>query len=367
MKHLFYLFLLTIFLACEASKVNEEQSEAIENQIVTRLNYEGEKPQKIVLVSGDEEYRSEEALPQLAKILNTHHGFNCTVLFAQNPNELGIVDPNYTQNIPGLEALDDADLLVLFTRFRELPDAQMQHFDRYLKAGKPIINLRTSTHAFHFTDTTHQWKYWGNYFEEEGSEWNGGFGRVVSGESWHTHHGHHKNQSTRGRLAMEHSITNGIEDGEIWGSTDVYGVRLPLPGDTQPLVLGEVVDRDGDYQENDLYYGMRESDAKIATVNPAEKEAYNPNEPMMPIAWIRTYQLPDGKSGTSFTSTIGASADLMNEAVRRLLVNATYFLLDEEVPTSAKVDLVGQYEPTQYQFHDDAYWDERAIKIEDLQ
>ena len=32
-------------------------------------------------------------------------------------------------------------------------------------------------------------------------------------------------------------------DGEIWGSTDVYGVRLPLPGDSKPLVLGQVTAR----------------------------------------------------------------------------------------------------------------------------
>jgi hypothetical protein len=113
-------------------------------------------PKKIVLVSGDEEYRSEEALPQLAKILARQHGFNCTVLFAQDDQEPGIIDPNFTGNIPGLEALDDADLLILFTRFRNPPADQMMHFEQYLKSGKPVIGLRTSTHAFNFKDTTHQ-------------------------------------------------------------------------------------------------------------------------------------------------------------------------------------------------------------------
>ena len=32
----------------------------------------------IVLLSGDQEYRSEEALPQLARILSTSHGFRTT-------------------------------------------------------------------------------------------------------------------------------------------------------------------------------------------------------------------------------------------------------------------------------------------------
>src|SRR6187200_2638832 len=78
----------------------------------------------IVLVSGDEEYRSEEALPQLGKILALRHGFRCTVLFAIDPQD-GTINPNISNNIPGLETLKSADLLILFTRFRNLPDDQM--------------------------------------------------------------------------------------------------------------------------------------------------------------------------------------------------------------------------------------------------
>src|SRR5205085_12196582 len=80
----------------------------------------------IVLISGDEEYRSEEALPQLAKILSTHHGFRCTVLFAVDP-ATGFINPNVNNNIPGLEALKSADLMLIFTRFRNLPADQMKH------------------------------------------------------------------------------------------------------------------------------------------------------------------------------------------------------------------------------------------------
>ena len=87
------------------------------------ISYQGgEGPgsgKKIVLVSGDEEYRSEEALPMLAKILSTHHGFDCTVLFPID-RESGIVNPYESGNIPGLEQLDSADLMVIFTKFQEL-------------------------------------------------------------------------------------------------------------------------------------------------------------------------------------------------------------------------------------------------------
>src|SRR6476469_420595 len=103
----------------------------------------GEGPGKgkhVVLVSGDEEYRSEEALPQLGKILAKHHGFKCTVLFAIDPKS----DENNpsVSNIPGLEALKTADLMVIFTRYRHLPDEQMQHIVDYVEAGKPIVGMR---------------------------------------------------------------------------------------------------------------------------------------------------------------------------------------------------------------------------------
>ena len=101
----------------------------------------------IVLVSGDEEYRSEEGLPQLTKILARRHGFKCTVLFAIDKND-GTINPNQNDNIPGLEALDSADLLILFTRFRKLPDEQMRHVVDYVESGRPIIGMRTATHAF---------------------------------------------------------------------------------------------------------------------------------------------------------------------------------------------------------------------------
>src|SRR5262249_21500343 len=106
------------------------------------------KGKHIVLISGDEEYRSEEALPQLGKILAKHHGFKCTVLFAIDPKD-GTINPNVS-NIPGLEALKSADLLVIFLRFRDLPDEQMKYLVDYIESGKPIVGLRTATHAFTF-------------------------------------------------------------------------------------------------------------------------------------------------------------------------------------------------------------------------
>lgn len=280
----------------------------------------------VVLVSGDEEYRSEEGLPQLARILAERHGFKCTVLFAIDKND-GTINPNQNDNIPGLEALDSADLLILFTRFRNLPDDQMQHIVDYIDAGKPVVGLRTATHAFNPAPESKFARYgW------QSKDWDGGFGRQVLGETWINHHGGHGTQSTRGIIAPGQQVSpilRGIKDGDVWGPTDVYGVRLPLPGDSQPLVLGQVL------------VGMKPDD------KPLEGKK---NDPMMPVAWTKTYESPSGKTGRAFTTTMGASQDLSSEGLRRLLVNASYWALgmEDNIPAESNVELVGQYDPTPF-------------------
>lgn len=366
------LITVSVFFGCTStteSPVTEDSEASGPPQWVHYEGTEGPGAGKhVVFVSGDEEYRSEEALPQLAKILSQRHGFDATVLFAQDPAHPGIIDPNYTDNIPGLEALGDADLLFLFTRFRALPDDQMQHFDDYLMAGKPVVAIRTATHAFQFRDSTSKWLHWSNSHNVDGHAWDGGFGRLVLGERWHTHHGHHKHQSTRGVVAPgaeDHPITNGIADGDIWGPTDVYGVRLPMPDGVVPLINGLVINRPVEYDENDPFFGMKPSDEEIATVNPATQTPYNPNDPVMPIAWTKPYQLPDGQSGLAFTSTIGSSTDMVSEGVRRLLVNSVFHMVDLDVPASANVDYVGDFNPSAYSFHTDEYWEEKDLRVAD--
>src|SRR5260370_2751737 len=146
------------------------------------------KGKHIVLVSGDEEYRSEEALPQLGKILAKHHGFKCTVLFAIDLKD-GTINPNEAKNIPGLEALKTADVMVLFTRMRDLPDEQMKHIVDYVESGKPIMALRTATHAFAQKSKTYQRYFW------QDKETNSGFRRLALGQTWISHHGDHGKQS----------------------------------------------------------------------------------------------------------------------------------------------------------------------------
>lgn len=371
-------FILIIAIACSSGegKTSKEVAQADQQSVDTDpwLFFQGEagKPH-IVLVSGDEEYRSEEAMPQLAKILSKHHGFSCTVLFAQDPEQPGIINPNHSFDIPGLDRLKSADLMIIFTRFRALPDEQMKFIDDYLKTGKPVFGIRTSTHAFMYEEMEVESNYlhYGNFYEGD-DEWRDGFGRLVLGEHWISHHGEHGETSTQGILApgaKDHPILSGINDGDIWGPTDVYGVRLPLSGGAQTLVLGQVMDREMPYDESDPLLGMRSSDSRALDVMIKENEEdeeveVRVNDPMMPIAWVKPYQIPGGKTGKVFATTIGASTDLLSEGTRRLMVNATFWCLDLEVPESAVVDIVGKYKPTRFAFYEDEYWDEKKLKIE---
>jgi hypothetical protein len=349
---------------------------------------------KIVLVSGDEEYRSEEALTQLGKILAERHGFDCTVLFAVDP-ATGVINPHVRDNVPGLEELAEADLAFFFTRWRVLPDEQMEHIDAYLRQGKPVIALRTATHAFappdeirakrrqHYLQSQEaekqgkkpppapvirdeEWGRYGHYadgYDGPQQQWQDGFGRLVIGERWVAHHGRHMHDSTRGIVApgaADHPILRGIGDGDIWGPSDVYTVRLPLPDDSEPLLLGQVVKRRGDYDESDPFYGMRPDDGPPI----ADK-----NDPMMPIAWVKSYQIPGGRKGRVFTTTMGASTDLVAEGTRRMIVNAVYWAcgMEEQIPApGTNVELVGAFEPTRFASHPDEYWKKRGLKPADF-
>ncbi|MFT5423879.1 MAG: type 1 glutamine amidotransferase [Phycisphaerales bacterium] len=299
----------------------------------------------VVLISGDEEYRSEEALPQLGKILSQRHGFACTVLFAIDP-ETGGIDPDNRTNIPGLESLADADLMIIATRFRDLPDEQMAMIDAYVQSGKPIIGMRTATHAFNLSeDSAYREVYTWNS-GAEGHE--GGFGKQILGETWVAHHGAHGSQSTHGIIAYEaegHPIARGLrfvieKEGDldslapmIWGPTDVYRVNLPLPSDATPIVMG--------YVANGMTPG--------ALPDLGEK-----NDPVMPVAWTRVMKNSGNINGRRvFTTTMGAATDLVADGTRVMLVNAAYWAmgLEGEIPAGGcEADLVGDFAPSDFGF-----------------
>jgi len=281
----------------------------------------------IVFVAGDEEYRSEEALPQLARILSVHHGFRCTVLFSMDP-ATGVIDPEKREHIPGLAALGTADLLVLFTRFRRLPDTDMRHVVDYVERGKPIIGIRTATHAFAYeAESKSPYARW----SFDSKEWAGGFGRQILGETWVSHHGKHGTESTRGVIpdaVKAHPVLRGVTD--VWGPTDVYGIR-DLPADATVLLEGSI---------------LTNMEATSSAVDDAR------NSPRMPIAWIRERAREKGPPQRIACATIGSSQDLRSRDLRRFYVNLAYWCvgIEAQITTEPKADIVGTFAPTPFGF-----------------
>jgi hypothetical protein len=294
------------------------------------LTYPGDKSkapgngQRVVFVAGDEEYRSEEALPLLAKTMNSF-GFECIVLFSQN-KETGEIDPDERGYIPGLHHIADADLLVLQLRFRELPDSDMKYIVDYVEAGKPLIGIRTSTHAFNYSnDTESEYKHW----TWTDKTWPGGFGKQILGETWVAHHGHHGKEATRGLVASKHIVTNGV--GVCFGRTDVYSIN-ELPEDATVILNGEVV------------AGMNPDDSKVEG---------SKNDPMHPVAWLRNRVVSESVTQRIFVTTMGSALDWIDEDLRRLFIQSALWCLRNE--STIKVDglkmpAVTEYAPTPFGF-----------------
>ena len=278
----------------------------------------------IVFIAGDEEYRSEEAMPLMAQILNKQ-GFKCTVLFSID-EKTGFVSPNNQKSLTNPAALDSADALVMSIRFRNWDDNAMTKFDNAIKRGVALIGLRTTTHAFKFPKNSKWFKYSFNASKETG--WAKGFGREIMGETWVNHHGKHKVEGSRTfheKGSENHPVLNSV--GEIFGDTDVYGANPAMSHGTKILLRAGVTTT---------------LDPKSPLVEGKK------NNPMQPCAWIREYKNSAGKTNKVFTTTMGSSTDLADEDLRRLVGNAAFWALGLEVPKKLDASLPGAFTPSFY-------------------
>ena len=302
------------------------------------LTFEGKEGpaagKHIVFMAGDEEYRSEETCPMMAKILSQRLGFKCTVLFSMSEDG-SYIDPNNQKSMPGAETLDSADLLIIGTRFRQLDDEGYGKLAGFLNAGKPVIGFRTATHAFRGDGKT------GDFAWAQ-------FGPNILGEGWVNHHGGHGSQGALGVVEeanKDHAILNGVS--EVFGPSDVYGIRKVTPENSTILLRGAVTES---------------LDAASKPIEGAK------NDPMMPLAWLREYTAPDGKTkGRAFCTTLGASVDFEDTGLRRMVVNASLFLLGIPVPEEVDVSYVDPFEASSFGFiKDKEFFKGRNLKPGDF-
>ena len=292
------------------------------------LSYKGgEGPGKgkhVVLIAADQEYRSEQAMPMLARILSERHGFDCTVLFSVNLE--GLVDPTLPtpdrkdestfkkHNIPGLDQLDKADALIIFNRLISLPDDQMKHFVDYFDSGKPMIAIRTANHGFAA----------GLPYEIDGKPVT--LSQILGG-AFMSHHGNWSADSTRGDIVPEmkdHPVLKGVKD--IWGITDVYRtfqVGGSLPEGCTALVYGQPL---------------------IGRVQGGET---NPEKEPLPVVWVKNWKSSKGEEARILHTTMGGGIDLQNPGLRRVIVNGVYWGLkmEDKISPDSSVEYVGEYKP----------------------
>jgi hypothetical protein len=264
---------------------------------------------RVVFVTGDDEYASELSMPMMALILANHHRMACTVLYAVN--EKGERDP-HGHSIPGLQTLRNADLAVFFLRFRQLPQDELDEILRYAESGRPMIGIRTTSHAFNYPAGPH-------------ARWSAGFAEQYFGQSWISHYGH--NNSTLAHVVeaqADHPVVRGV-DREMWLHSWLY-----------------VQNKDEDELADDCVVVM---DGEAIKGTEPGGETFGNREP---LAWCRELPREGGKPQRTFYTSLGHPRDFEKEGPRRLLVNAVYWALGREaqIPEGgAKVDLIGEYNP----------------------
>lgn len=246
---------------------------------------EDKKP-LIVFVTGDHEYSGESTLPIIANELEKNYGFKTMVLKASP-------DHNAEENIPGLEALKDADIAVFYLRWRRLPAEQVEMIEAYLKTGKPLVGFRTTTHAFKYPDG-HPLVKW-NAFGEMAFNTPPGWG----GKANHTHYGH--TSSTDVTIipeAASNPILSGVGDNfhvRSW----LYQVLPNFPSNgSVPLMMGHSVK-----SENPKFYDN-------------------------PVAWTGVNMY----GAKFFFTTMGHPEDFDQEPFQHLVINAIHWAAGKKIP-----------------------------------
>jgi hypothetical protein len=247
----------------------------------------------VVFVVGTHHYHPEQSMPLLADEVR-RHGFRTTVILPPG-------DPEKNQNgvgLPGLEALAGADVAVFFLRFLTLDDEQFGHLERYLKSGKPVVGLRTSTHAFRYPP------------EHPRAAWNEDFGRNVLG----THYLYHMRAETECRRleeAKDHPILTGVGPEPFTSPGQLYIVDLE-PG-CAPLVIGS-----GDQPR------PRVVSDRFRTRLVAQRES-----DVLAWTWQNRY------GARVFAGTLGHPRDFAVPQVMRIVVNGIHWAAGAEVPAAS--------------------------------
>jgi len=327
MKNILPTYLITIFILIGCKDSTDKKAVVSDDPSTA-------EPMHIVFVTGGEEYRSEESMPMLARLAKRELNAKVTICYALD--SLGIVDPNRLDHIAGLEALETADLMVIMTRFRSLPENERTYISDYVESGKPIVGFRTSTHALKYEDPT--LAYWNN-------EWP----TKVFGQQWITHHGHFDDGNHPLTevydIGKEHPILNGFNSIKAYSWLyHVDGGDWKLYGDSEPLLEGRSLKSKHEMDGNLDKYPLTN-----------------------PVAWTKSYTGKKGIKARVFFTTLGHPYDFKIPEVRKLALNGIFWALGKEknIPKEGvNVTLDFVYEPNNSGFGKQYKPNMKPIQIE---
>jgi type 1 glutamine amidotransferase len=247
----------------------------------------GRDRRKIVMLIGDDEYKTEVSLPAFVKSDLEPLGFDVTIIHADSQNK---------NNFPGMaEAIKKADLVFVSVRRRLPPKEQLDALRAHLAAGKPIVGIRTACHAWCLRNE----KETQAALDKGLSHWPE-FDPEVFGGHYTGHHANTiKSAVTLADGANDHPILRGVKVAKLIGNGSLYRVR-PLAASTSPLLFGAI-----------------------------------PNQEPEPIAWTN---LAGPKKARVFNTTLGHEDDFKNPAFRKLLVNALFWALDDPYPIGQDIE-----------------------------
>ena len=225
----------------------------------------------VVFLIGEREYKTQETLPEFARDqLIGKLKFRCTFVHA---------DRKDGNRFPGIEAIETADLVVLSVRRRALPEADLARVRKYLAAGRPLVGVRTASHAFH-TKGKHPKGH---------AEWQE-FDPEVLGGHYVGHHGNKLVTTVEVLAAAKgHPILVGVSSKPFDVGGSLYRVN-PLKKSCVPLVSGRVK-----------------------------------GAPVEPVAWTHAY-----RGGRIFYTSLGHPKDFQLPAFRRLLTNGILWALKKD-------------------------------------
>lgn len=278
-----------------------------------------------VFVIGDREYRSEESMPMLARILKNRYGFEVTLCFSVTDD--GVIDPNRPDHIEGLEALNDADVMIVYISWRQLPSDQLAFIMDFIREGGAVAGFRPTVLPFEYPGD-HEYAHLNTEWPHE-----------VLGLRWISHHG--ADSSTDAFPIEErgdHPILNGIEPFHVrsW----LYNAEEHVHENVQPLMTGRAVRGAGPD-------GERFSDPH-------------------PVAWTHTRTEAYG-GGRTFFTTMGAAEDFHNAFLRRLSLQGIFWAVGQEdqIPKQGlNAEPFIAYDPEPSAFGDEAY--KQGVRPEDI-